>query len=461
MLSEGIKFKGSANKIAKQMFEKKNDEIKSLGQLTDYKVLEEYKVSAQGEAPPEPIEDWSSLSQQLQDALHECGYEKPTPIQKYSIPCFRSNRPLIAISPTGSGKTLAYALPLLETIKSDENNDLEAVILVPTRELASQIFRQFKRFSDHITTKVELLRKGRKFPHCKIIIATPKRLMETPEKLKTVKYLVLDEADYLLSHSFVAQTDAVLSALQEQKVYVSLYSATMTPKVEETARSFMLNPVRIQVGDNHAIAANIDQELKFVGKESGKLLELKQRIETGKLALPAMVFVMNKSRAYQLSKQITLPNAVLTSDESDAERAEAIRKVRTGEAQILIATDLGGRGIDLASLMTVINYDMPPDSTTYIHRIGRTARAGRRGKAITFFTEDDQPNLRPVAIVMKNNGYQVDDYMLKKVDKQHRGARALFEPQKRQQVAGDSWNVGRPLNRKEKKKAGLLPPTTD
>ena len=461
MLLEGIKFKGAANKIAEKMFEKKKSDAAPIGLLTDYKVLDEYKVSAKGAEAPKPIEDWTSLPEDIQGALKECGYERPTPIQKYSISCFRNNRPIIAISPTGSGKTLGYALPILEVLKDDEKPGVEAVILVPTRELASQVFRQFKRFSEKITTKVELLRKGRKFPNCKIIIATPKRLSEFSDKLKSVRYLVLDEADYLLSHSFVQQTDAVLSALDTENVYFSLFSATMTPQVEETARSFMKNPVRIQVGDDHAIASNIDQELKFVGTESGKLLELKQRIETGTIALPAMIFVMNKSRAYQLSKQVSLPNAVLTSDESDSERAEAIRKIRTGESQILIATDLGGRGIDIASLATVINYDMPPDSTTYIHRIGRTARAGRRGKAVTLFTVDDQPNMRPVAVVMKKYGYKVDDYMLKKVDKSKRGARALYEPTKRKQIAADCWNVGRPLNKKEKKKAGILPPTTD
>lgn len=442
MLSAGLKFKGEANKKAMAMLSKKaDDDETTLGQLTDYAVLDEYKVSAEGDAPPKPIEDWSSFSPEIQEALTSNGYEKPTPIQKYSISCFRNNRPLLAISPTGSGKTLGYALPLLDALKDDESNELKAVILVPTRELASQVHRQFKKFTNSIKTKVQLLLKHHNFPKCQIIIATPKRLMETPEKLSKVKYLVLDEADYLLSHSFVKQTDEVLNALPKEGVYYSLFTATMTPKVEETARSFMFNPVRIQVGDRHAIAANIDQELKFVGTEKGKLVELKQRIQSGTIDLPCMVFVMNKQRAVDLARELGIPCSVLTSDESDNERAAAIRKLRTGEVQFLIATDLGGRGIDLAALKTVVNFDMPPDTTTYKHRIGRTARAGRSGKAITLFTEDDMPNMRPVAIVMKSHGYDVEDYMLKPVDKQHRGARALFEPQKRKAISYKPWKT--------------------
>jgi ATP-dependent RNA helicase DDX52/ROK1 len=130
------------------------------------------------------------------------------------------------------------------------------------------------------------------------------------------------------------------------------------------------------------------------------------------------------------SQELALPCAVPTSEESDTERAEAIRRLRTGAVLFLITTDLGGRGIDLAALQTVINFDLPPGSTTCIHRIGRTARAGRAGNAITFFTTDDQQNLKPVASVMKKYGYEVEDWMLKNPDRRHRGARALFEPVK-------------------------------
>lgn len=460
LLSFGTSFSGKANEKAKDMFKTK-DETKSLGELTDYTVLDQYQVNVTGDSPPQPIDDWSSFSQNLQNSLLEAGFTKPTPAQRYSIPCFFASRPFITISPTGSGKTLAYALPLLQLLENFPHNELKCIVLVPTRELASQIFRQFRRFSESSATRVQLLRKNRDTPKCQILITTPKRLLIAKPNLDNVTHIVIDEADHLLSHSFVQQTDQVLSLLQNpsapknegedqgekepstkpapRNIHVSLFSATMNPKVEESARSFMTNPIRIQVGDNHAVAALITQELKFVGREKGKVLEIRQRLNSGQIELPVIIFVQNKQRAYDLFNELGLPASILTADQNDAQRAEAIRKVRTGDHQFLITTDLAGRGIDLAAIKSVINFDLPPDSTTYIHRIGRTARAGRAGHALTFFTEDDMPNLKPVASVMKKAGFHVEDWMLRNPDKQHRGARALFEPTKRHTISSRLW----------------------
>lgn len=456
LLTAGTSFKGETNEKAKKMFNNKN-KAANLGQLTDYSVLEQYNISVHGDSPPEPIEDWSVLEKSLQNALLSGGFAKPTPIQHYSFNCYVQRRPLIAISPTGSGKTLAYALPILHLLNSQPVNELRCIVLVPTRELASQVFRQFRRFSESSATRVQLLRKNRDTPKCQVMIATPKRFLVAKVNLDLVQFVVIDEADHLLAHSFVAQTDAVLALVpKDTNVHVSLYSATMNPKVEETARSFMPNPIRIQVGDDHAVAALITQELKFVGVEKGKVLEIKQRIQNGELQIPAIIFVMNKQRAFDLAGELGYPSAVLTSEESDTERAEAIRRIRTGAAHFLITTDLGGRGIDLATIQTVINFDLPPDSTTYIHRIGRTARAGRAGFALTLFTTDDQPNLKPVASVLKKHGYEIEDWMVKNPDKQHRGARALFEPSKRHTISSKVWKNAKVRNPNPK-----LPPNVD
>lgn len=444
LLSSGTSFKGDVNAKARKMFTE-TKQATSLGELTDYAVLDSYQVSVNGDSPPRPIKDWKSFPQTIQGALVEAGYAKPTPAQRYCIPCILNRRNVIVVSPTGTGKTLAYALPLLQLFEGNTSSDLKALVLVPTRELASQVFRQFRRFTG-LTAKVQLLRKNRDVPKCQILIATPKRVLVASPTLEHVEFVVIDEADHLLSHSFVKQTDEVLAKMPKGGFHVSILSATMNSRVEEAARSFMPNPVRIQVGDDHAVAALITQELKFVGKEKGKVVEIRQRLESGELELPAIIFVMNKTRANDLAEELGLPCAVLTSDESDAERAEAIRRLRTGVAQFLITTDLGGRGIDLAALKTVINFDLPPDSTTYIHRIGRTARAGRSGKAITFFTVEDQQNLKPVASVMKKHGYPVEDWMLANPDKQHRGARALFEPGKRHTISSRLWKNAKVRN---------------
>ena len=444
LLSSGTSFKGDVNAKARKMFTESKKEM-VLGELTDYAVLDNYQISVNGDSPPPPIQDWKGFSQELQGVLLEAGYAKPTPAQKYCIPCILNRRNVIVVSPTGSGKTLSYALPLLQLFESEASPTLKALVLVPTRELASQVFRQFRRFNS-TTLKVQLLRKNRDVPKCQILVATPKRVLIANPNLEHVEFVVIDEADHLLSHSFVKQTDDVLAKLPKNGFHVSILSATMNGKVEEAARSFMPNPIRIQVGDDHAVAALITQELKFVGKEKGKVVEIRQRLDAGQLELPAIVFVMNKTRARDLAEELGVPCAVLTSDEGDTERAEAIRKLRTGAAQFLITTDLGGRGIDLAALKTVINFDLPPDSTTYIHRIGRTARAGRAGHAITFFTVEDQRNLKPVASVMKKHGFPVEEWMLQNPDKQHRGARALFEPGKRHTISSRLWKNAKVRN---------------
>ncbi|KAH0787399.1 P-loop containing nucleoside triphosphate hydrolase protein [Histomonas meleagridis] len=449
ILSSGTKFTGQANEKAKKLF--KERETKTLGELTDYTVLDQYHVSVSGDNPPPPMKDWSLLNEKIQTALLNASFSQPTPAQQYGIPCFLSQRAFIMISPTGSGKTLAYALPLLHLLNDKPQNELNCIILMPTRELASQVFRQFIRFSEASTVRVQLLRKNRDIPKCQILIATPKRLIDMKPNLTQIEYVVVDEADQLLSHSFVQQTDQVFSMLpSNRKLHFSLFTATMMPKVEETAKSFLINPIRIQVGDDHAVAALITQELKFVGKEKGKVVEIRQRLNEGSIELPVMIFVSNKQRAYDLAGELGVPCAVLTSEKSDTERAEAIRMVRTGATQILITTDLGCRGIDIAALKTVINFDMPPNSITYIHRIGRTARAGRGGHAITFFTIDDQPYLRPVASIMKKSGYEVEDWMLNKMDRKHSGARALYEPMKRHTISSRVWKNAKVRNPKPK-----------
>jgi ATP-dependent RNA helicase DDX52/ROK1 len=455
LLSVGTNFSGIVNEKPKKLF-KTAHQPESLGELTDYSVLEEYQVSVAGDSPPSPIQSWESLPESLQSTLTECGFARPTPAQKYTIPCILSRRNVIVVSPTGSGKTLAYVLPLLQLLASLPAHQLSAVVLLPTRELASQVFRQFRRFSATNTARVQLLRKNRDCPKCQILVGTPKRLLLAEPSLDAVEFVVIDEADHLLSHSFVQQTDDVLAKLPVNKFQVSLLSATLNSNIEESARSFLTNPIRIQIGDEHAVAALIRQELKFVGKERGKILEIQQRLDAGTLPLPVIIFVMNRRRAVDLVGELGYPSAVLTSEQSDSERADAIRQIRTGEVQILITTDLGGRGIDLAAVQTVINFDLPPDSTTYIHRIGRTARAGRSGNALTLFTVEDQPNLKPVASIMKKHGFPVDEWMLANPDKAHRGARALYEQTPRRGISSKLWK-----NAKVRNPPPKLPPTVD
>ena len=440
-LSAGISFKGEHNERAMQRF-KKHDVATTLGELTDYESLESYGVTVTGAQEEEKIENWDMFEDDIKGNILKAGFDHPTPIQKYCIPLFISRRSFIAVSPTGSGKTLAYALPLIKLFKGLPVH-LHCLVLVHTRELAAQIHRQFRAMTEGLDVKVKLARKHRDFPNAHIVVGTPKRLLMFEDRVKDAEYVILDEADCLLSHSFVKQTDQLLS-LVPKGAYFALFSATVPPKVEEAARSFIVNPIKVQVGDSHMVTGRIHQELKFVGTEKGKVVELRQRINAGEIHLPAIVFVSNRQRAKELSHEIGVPCAVLTSDQNDKERAAAIKRFRSDKAHFLITTDLGGRGIDLVTIKTVVNFDLPPNSITYVHRIGRTARAGREGYALTLFTTEDQQSLKPVASVMKKNGFPVEDWMLVDPPRSQRGARALYEPIKRKSVSTALWNRKKP-----------------
>lgn len=456
MLSSGLSFKGK-NKIAKENYIKRLENVSSIGKLTDYDFLDNYNIYTEGDEDVKIINDWSIFPEYIQNILRQEEFTKPTPIQKYSFSCYKANRPLIALSPTGSGKTLAYVLPLLEILKDEDYKVAKALVLAPTRELATQIHRQFRKFCDD-HNRAQYLQKHRKFPKAQIIIATPKRVLMFKDKLSTVKYLVLDEADQLLSMSFVKQADEVLSSLPEN-FHTSIYSATITPKVEETARSFMKNPVRIQIGERNEVPPNIKQRLIFVGNEKGKVTELRTCLLSESLRLPAIIFLDNYKRAMDLRAEIKIPSVVLTSEKNDSERSEALKKFRSGEVKVLLTTDLGCRGIDLITIKTVINFDIPKTAYYYIHRIGRTARAGRSGEAITFYTEGDIPYLKPIANILKGCGYddQVKDFMFGPVPSDKRGARLLYEPSKRNTISSKLWknSKAKPLKRKYEMPASM------
>ena len=270
-------------------------------------------------------------------------------------------------------------------------------------------------------------------PRVDILVTTPLKLgwilQHASGDLAEVQTLVLDEADRLLEEtgSFVQQVDAVMAACP-RAVQRAFFSATVPPAVEELALSVLRDPVRVTIGVKNAGASLIEQKLLFVGREEGKLLEMRQMAAKG-FRPPVLVFVQSKERAKQLSEALQVEGLLAGSmhaDMSSEEREAAVRAFRRGDLWILVATDLLGRGIDFKGVRTVINFDFPPSAVSYVHRIGRTGRAGRRGEAVTFFTEDDAPMLRTIANVMRISGCEVPDWMLqlKKLSSKDRRKRA-------------------------------------
>ncbi|PKA58988.1 DEAD-box ATP-dependent RNA helicase 57 [Apostasia shenzhenica] len=388
-----------------------------------------YGIHISGRDIPSPLRNFEELKSRygckshLLHNLFELRIKEPTPIQRQAIPILLAERECFACAPTGSGKTLAFLFPMLMKIKPGSEG-VKGVILCPTRELAAQTTRECKKlakgkmFCIKVMTK-ELSRSG-DFAKisCDILVSTPLRLAFAMQNrklnLSRVEYLVLDESDKLFELGFVEQIDCVVKACSNPSIIRSLFSATLPDSVEELARTIMHDAVRVIVGRKNSASTLIGQKLLFAGSEKGKLFALRQIFAEG-LNPPVLVFVQSKERVKELYKELAFDDIkadVVHADLSQEQREDAVDNFRAGKTWVLIATDLMARGMDFKGINCVINYDFPESAAAYIHRIGRSGRAGRPGEAITLFTEEDKPFLRNIANVMKDSGCEVPPWIL-------------------------------------------------
>lgn len=309
---------------------------------------------------------------------------------------------------------------------TDWPQDLKAVILSPTNELAAQQARTLKLLIPGSGLRGSLLAKstaaGTDWTKVDILLANPLRLLTLVQankiSLSNVRWLIIDEADKLFELNFVDQLDGVISACTHKDIIRALFSATLPEKVEELARSILQQPLRITVGVRNTAALTVTQQLLFVGQEGGKLPTLRQLIKGGaSLRPPCLIFMASKDRAMALHRELKFDGLSATvdcihSDQPLASRAKAVENFRSGRTSHLIATDLIARGIDFIGVSTVVNYDFPSSTADYIHRVGRTGRAGNSGHAVTLFSEDDAGQLRSIANLVKESGGHVEDWML-------------------------------------------------
>ncbi|KAJ3136356.1 regulator of ime2 [Physocladia obscura] len=392
------------------------------------------KIRVQGTDIPYPFTSYNGLCdryqfpQYLRKNLSSKNYKTPTPIQMQSIPVLLHEREVIACAPTGSGKTLAFLVPILYSLGAPKGEGFRAVIISPTRELALQIHRHIKdltrgrKFKTCVLTKATNINNqitSAQLAKFDILITTPMRLVNALDndsiKLDKVRHLVLDEGDKLLELGFLGQMDFVFSACTSPHLQRSLFSATMPSGIEALARTFMRDPIRVIIGTINAATSTIMQNLTYVGDESGKLIEIRQLVQSGNLKPPALVFVQSIERAKELFQELVYDGInvdVIHSERTKSQRDAVIQSFRSGKTWVLIATDLMSRGIDFKGVSMVINYDFPQSVQSYIHRIGRTGRAGREGTAITFFTKADAEYLKIVVNVMKESGCNIPDWML-------------------------------------------------
>ncbi|GAB7350531.1 hypothetical protein MBLNU459_g1118t1 [Dothideomycetes sp. NU459] len=338
----------------------------------------------------------------LCDACTALGYKAPTPIQAESIPLALQGRDLIGLAETGSGKTAAFALPILQALM-DKPQALFGLVLAPTRELAYQISQQFEALGSLISVRSAVIVGGMdmvpqaialgKKPH--IIVATPGRLLDHLENtkgfsLRGLKYLVMDEADRLLDLDFGPILDKILKVLpRERRTY--LFSATMSSKVESLQRASLSNPLRVSISSSsYQTVSTLLQSYLFIPHKFKDIYLVYLLNEyAGQSTILFTRTVHETQRLAFLLRALGFGAIPLHGQLSQSSRLGALSKFRAGSRDILVATDVAARGLDIPSVDLVLNFDLPPDSKTYVHRVGRTARAGKSGVAISVVTQYD------------------------------------------------------------------------
>ena len=352
-----------------------------------------------------------SISLLVLDAIKKLKLIKPTPIQKISIPLALEGNDILGTAQTGTGKTYAFGIPLINHLTLDK--DSYAIILTPTRELALQVSSALKDLTsmkniidtaviiggDSIQKQLKQLKKAR------LVVGTPGRIHDHIRrkslKLSKFNFLVLDETDRMLDMGFVDEIKSIIEKLPSHQTL--LFSATLPKKISDIAKNFMTNPQRVNVGEENTPLTNIKQEIKNINqKEKFEHLKLELLEINGSVVL----FVKTKRSADKIALKLRKDkfNAeAIHGDLRQSKREKVIQKFRKNRFQILVATDVAARGLDIPHIEHVINYDIPQNPEDYIHRIGRTARAGAKGRALTFLTDGDKKNWNAIGKLINPN----------------------------------------------------------
>jgi ATP-dependent RNA helicase RhlE len=361
--------------------------------------------------------DMLGLAPALNDALKNAKLTQPTPIQNKAIPLALEGHDILGLAQTGTGKTLAFGLPLIDHLLAQPGKPApkmaKSLILAPTRELVNQIADSLRNLTKNTKLRVATVVGGQSINKqimflsrgTDILVATPGRLIDLMDRravdMSSVKHLVLDEADQMLDMGFIHALRRIAPELGTPR-QTMLFSATMPKQMEELSRAYLNNPQRVQVSPPGKAADKITQSLHFVSKP-GKPIKLREILSQDKDAL-TLVFSRTKHGAEKLMRGLVADGfnaASIHGNKSQGQRDRAIKAFRSGEINILVATDVAARGIDIPGVAYVINYDLPEVSDNYVHRIGRTARAGREGEAIAFCSGEEVELLRQIQKLMK------------------------------------------------------------
>ncbi|TXN31392.1 DEAD/DEAH box helicase [Lacisediminihabitans profunda] len=338
------------------------------------------------------------LGDAMLKALKDVGYETPSAIQAATIPPLLAGRDVVGLAQTGTGKTAAFALPILSRLDLSQKNP-QALVLAPTRELALQVCEAFEKYAAHLHgvhvlpvyggqaygVQLSALRRG-----VHIVVGTPGRIMDHLEKgtldLSELKYLVLDEADEMLKMGFAEDVETILADTPDDK-QVALFSATMPPQIRRISKKYLHDPEEITVKNKTTTSANTTQRYLVVSYPQ-KVDALTRILEVENFE-GMIVFVRTKNETETLAEKLRARGysaAAISGDVAQAQRERTVNQLKSGKLDILVATDVAARGLDVERISHVVNYDIPIDTESYVHRIGRTGRAGRSGAAISFVT---------------------------------------------------------------------------
>lgn len=356
------------------------------------------------------------LAAPLKRALAEKGYTTPSPIQAAAIPVILEGHDLLACAQTGTGKTAAFALPILQNFSEHRTRvrpyGVRTLILAPTRELAIQIADSFSTYGQHLQPKVGLIYGGvSQRPQERalkggldVLVATPGRLLDLYKQncldLCSVETFVLDEADHMLDMGFINDIRRIASELPEERQTL-LFSATMAGQIVELAAKLLRNPKEIRIAPAATTVAQVEQKIYHLEQSNKRpsLVELLQQHASGNADALSLVFTRTKHGANRLAKELDrqgISADAIHGNKTQAARQKTLGRFRSGKLNVLVATDVAARGIDVKDVGLVVNYDLPVEPDSYVHRIGRTARAGASGLAVSFCTADDLPLLTAI-----------------------------------------------------------------
>lgn len=360
-----------------------------------------------------------NLIKPLLNALDKKGYKEPSPIQQQSIPHILQGKDIFGCAQTGTGKTAAFALPILQLLnankKPNQRREIKALILAPTRELATQISENFKEYGENLGFKHAVIFGGVSQHHqviaiktgIDILIATPGRLLDLMQqgiiKLGSVEYFVLDEADRMLDMGFINDMKKVIAKLPAKR-QTMFFSATAAPNIMKLANTILKNPVSVAVNPVSSTATLIKQTVYFVQKTKKPAL-LKFILEDKKIK-HVLIFTRTKHGADKVAKALNafkIKAEAIHGNKSQNNREKALKGFKDRTINVLVATDIASRGIDVDKLTHVINYEIPEHAEAYVHRIGRTGRAGESGEAISLCSHEEVPYLKGIQKLIKKD----------------------------------------------------------